>query len=1051
MDLAARKTASPELVRRTLEYLDQNIARELAAESENQQWKLLKLELLVALDRPHDLQGALEDWIKAGDADNRWRLALGYLLAEEGKLAEAIPRFESVAAADELGPSEWRTLADWYQAVNRREDYDRAKVEVYKTADEGQLAQLVYSQVPQWVYNQGQLPSQLDPEVVLAFRALLSKSANPQNYINYPLRDLYKASRDFRLLSCLADSISGHTAGQIHPYLQSAKGVVDEIREEAAVDELTERIASLQGKAKTDVDRRAYDLLEAMTERRAAELRNQPSPHVDKAVAALRRALKRQWSPGEERLMADFLAALGRIPQEKLAAEQLRQLEAFYNDAKLDTQQRLDMACIYARALWSYDRRQAVLDLLQSEVDRYATVGNGKPLCEQQIFLDFISYLDQAGQFTEAVKRLENERQQAQGQDRRKKLEARIIEVHIDALGRPGQIGDLKGAELYRAVQARILAQLPSGDSPYDARLITLLSSLYGTAKGQNVAGAAADLKTFAFQTLPPLLKRQVAQYEGLENNLAEQLHCVCGPADSIAFFVERYGQRPPWLKLKQNFWNAHGWQLTTWRHDAGNLDAPLSDRLLKVVLVFLRDRLEGRGVNSTGIWDRGNHYYWADREGDFLRCAEEIYAQNKHNGGIFCNVADYLWGLGHMDRAIEILQVAEQEHLLDEGGQAKLVNYLHAAGRFGESIRLLQALVEAHPDNLEYRRLLMYAYFRTNRKDELLGLLKQTDDYFHQKDRWGEGPLAMLAGSCLQNELFEQSVMYYKELIPLHERTAPNRGIGDGTLSGYYGGQAQALAGLKRMPEAVEAACGAIISWGNNVGNRAHALEALRNILRSCESGKLDALVAELDAQTAKTGNDNAFVRKALGQVYSERAQDDKALVQLRLALDLQRNDVEIYDALVACCDKQNDKQGAIRELFAKMQFARRDLNIYKDLGRRFAELKDDHQAERAYTSIVEVLVFESESHTMLAEVREGQNRWAEAIDQWRQVAKLRAPEPNGLLRLAAAQVHEKQWAAAEETVHQLRAKTWPPRFGNTEFQIQQLQQQIIQGKQAR
>ena len=83
------------------------------------------------------------------------------------------------------------------------------------------------------------------------------------------------------------------------------------------------------------------------------------------------------------------------------------------------------------------------------------------------------------------------------------------------------------------------------------------------------IAAARADLKTFAFHTLPPLLKRQVAQYEGIENDLAERLRQVCGPADGIAFLVERYGQRPPWLKLKQNFWNAHGWQLTNWRREA--------------------------------------------------------------------------------------------------------------------------------------------------------------------------------------------------------------------------------------------------------------------------------------------------------------------------------------------------------------------------------------------------------------------------------------------------------------------------------------------------
>jgi hypothetical protein len=51
---------------------------------------------------------------------------------------------------------------------------------------------------------------------------------------------------------------------------------------------------------------------------------------------------------------------------------------------------------------------------------------------------------------------------------------------------------------------------------------------------------------------------------------------------------------------------------------------------------------------------------------------------------------------------------------------------------------------------------------------------------------------------------------------------------------------------------------------------------------------------------------------------------------------------------------------------------------------------------------------------------------------------------EPTGLLRLAAAQVHEKQWAAAAETVRQLSAKPWPSRFGNTDFQIQELERRI-------
>ena len=570
-------------------------------------------------------------------------------------------------------------------------------------------------------------------------------------------------------------------------------------------------------------------------------------------------------------------------------------MEAFYNMAQPDTQQRLDMACAWARALWSYNRRQQVLDLLDAEINRYAAAGHAKPLCEQQFFQDYVSYLDQAGQYTAAVKLLEEQRQLVEKVVNRRNLEARIIEVHIDAVRNRGQVGDLKGAELYRAVRARVLGQLPTGDSPFDARLITLLSSLYEAAHTVQIAAARADLKIFAFQTLPPLLKRQVAQYEGIENDLAERLHQVCGPADGIAFLVDRYEHRPQWLKLKQNFWNAHGWQLTNWRHEAGKLDAPLSDRLLKLVSDYLRDRLMGRGGNDPGDSGTGATIGSGPSGRAISSASPKRFTPRTSCKARSSAGWPIIWpgSWAAWTAPSKSSRLRRRSTCSTKVGSGNWSTSCTGANAFGESIGLLQGMVEANPGKLDYRGALMYAYFRTNRKDDLLALLKQSDEYFHHKDRWGEGPLAMLAGSCLRTELFEQSVGYYKELIPLHERTAANRGIGDGTLSGYYGGQAQALAGLKRMPEAVEAACGAIISWGNNVQNRTQALEALRNILRGCE--KLDALVAELDAQSSNTGHDNAFVRKALGQVYSERGQYGKALVQLHLALQLQPNDGEI------------------------------------------------------------------------------------------------------------------------------------------------------------
>ena len=71
--------------------------------------------LLVGMQRlPADeLREALTTWMNADDADSRWRLTLGYLLAEVGSVPEAIALFEGTEIADELGPQAYRVLADW--------------------------------------------------------------------------------------------------------------------------------------------------------------------------------------------------------------------------------------------------------------------------------------------------------------------------------------------------------------------------------------------------------------------------------------------------------------------------------------------------------------------------------------------------------------------------------------------------------------------------------------------------------------------------------------------------------------------------------------------------------------------------------------------------------------------------------------------------------------------------------------------------------------------------------------------------------------------------
>ncbi len=89
-----------------------------------------------------------------------------------------------------------------------------------------------------------------------------------------------------------------------------------------------------------------------------------------------------------------------------------------------------------------------------------------------------------------------------------------------------------------------------------------------------------------------------------------------------------------------------------------------------------------------------------------------------------------------------------------------------------------------------------------------------------------------------------------------------------------------------------------------------------------------------------------------------------------------------------------------------------------------------------------------EAEGHQLLAEIRQRQDRWADAIVHWEQVAKNRALEPTGLLGLMTAQLHEKQYEKAAESLGKLKAKPWPNNFPNAAGQIAELERQLNAAK---
>ena len=1034
-NLAARKGAQPKLIDRLMTYFDKGIEAESADGAAR--WKLAKSRLLVALDRTKDLEQTLKQWTRADDADSRWRIELGYLMAEQGRVPEAIEQFEAVKRADELSPSAYRSLAEWYLVQGQRDKHERAAAAVYETMPEQQISRLIEASLSPWQRG-ARRPTELDKDVLHMFSVLFDKSAAPQNYL-HQLQRFYQACRDFRLLAGLPDAVIGHSAEQVYPFLQGMQNVLGELRDEASADEIVKRIAEVRPRARNDVDQRALDLLEVLVERRAAELKNQPGPHTDRALAALQRAFKRSWAAGEPRLLADFLAGLGKIAPAALADEQIRQLKALHDLATRSSLDRLYIAHLYAQTVHLHKGSADAADILQAALEDFQAAHAGVlPAAADEALSTLISYLEGAGHFVRGEKILLAQLKHPQ----RRWLIERIDQLYHRALRDQGEVSLGKGQDLYRALHARIRKDLEDRDENQRYQLINLLCQVQRTADKLKLTGAAQDMKTFAFDFLPPVLKEITNHHESVVRLVANTLHDLAGPRDGIAYLLDEIEKEPRWLRYNnQDGWSRFSQLLGLWRTEAKDLGA-VEGRLLKLVLAELRRDLDLRRWNQRTMFYPGTqNYFWAEKKADFARAAEEVLALHKDSGAAVEYIAEYLfWGLGSHQRAIEIMLLAHDQKLLDENAQATLVTFLHNQSRYGESIALLEPLVERRPESLVFRVQLMHAYFHTERKVKLLALLKETDAFFHQKDRWGENVLSKLAFSTLENHLFKEAAAYFEELIPLHERTQPNRGIGNGTLAGYYDGLSSAYAGLKDTPRAVDAAAGAIVAWGNRSEDRARALKTLTKVLFN--AADVDAFVAQFDKQPPQ--EDSAVIRKGLGMAFGEKKQFAKAIAQLQLATALQPSDAETHELLVKAYDALGDKAGAIQQLLRAVQVSRRNLLLYQDLGRRLAAAGQTQEAERAYTSIVEMQPMEAESHALLAEIRQQQKRWADAISLWQQVVRLNALEPTGLLKLAAAQIHEKKWDEAEESLRKLKSQTWPDRFGNVRQQIQKLERKL-------
>ena len=1042
--LAARPRADAALVNRVQKYIDAGVA----AEGDGTHWKGWKVRLLIALDKPKELETALKQWMQ-NDPEQTWQTMQGYLLAEQGKLEDAVRMFETAREGELLSPREHQALAAWYLVLNKKSESRQSQLEAMAVAEEYSLNNALH----QRLYRLQNPPSdavptstQVSDQDLLMFGVLLEKSQSPASYTSL-LQNWYQSTRDFRLLRGLADAIVGHTAGRVYPLMENISSVLSEMREEATADQLVAHIATLRSKARTEVNQRALDLLETLVERRAAEVQNQGGVHAAKALAAMQRAYRREWSEGERRLMAELLASLGFISQPTLAQEQLRELDELHKAEPVGSVDHLGVTVAFARALGHYDRRQEGIDLLVTSLKAYAANNGGLLSGTARFAIEaLIGHYEARQHFADGERYLLELQKQPLVPDQKSWAMQRLFALYQRAVDHGGTVSLGTGEGLYKAVLAKMEQELDTPDHGHRATVVRQLCDLYRIAHGKNLPGVAADLDRFSKTLLPGVLLRQTNEYSTLVSTVSETIQAISGAVAAMEFVVTRIEQEPRWFEWShQAGWQQNAYRLAYWGSEEAKWTLPteLSQRLLKIVIREMKKDLESRSYNNPYIYRRNYGHYWENKSADFAAAAEEVYSRKKNSAAHVVYLAEYFFhGIRQEDRAIEILFIADSQKILDSEGQSRLVNYLHEKSRYGESIALLQRLIAASPDSMEHRVRLLQALFQTNRKAELLELLGQADAHFHLENRWSESAMAELGAVCLHTELYEQSVEYFKQAISQRERTAANRGIGDGTLSSYHGQQASAYAGLQRTPEAVDAAMGAVVSWGRDQRNQRSAIDALRHVIE--QSPDLSVYIVYLDQQVATTKADRPLVRKTLGRVLQERGKLAEAVLQYKLATELEPNDIESQKELIACYESLMQPQLAASQTLAAIRLLPRELNLYRSLGEKFKNLEQPANAERAWTSMIEMQANESESHQALAQLRQEQNRWSEAIDQWQRVAVLRELEPTGLLGLAAAQIHERRLDGAKETLKKLRSTSWPARFNTVEADIQRLEQQL-------
>ncbi len=1031
--LATRPKADPALGDGILTFLKEAVAQD----SKKADIKINLYRLLVALDRPGEIEKTLRVWAEEAGTigGNRWRVPYAYVLAEQGKLAGAIEVFESVEKVDELGPAEYRALSDWHMALDAQAQHTTALERAYEVMNDWQIHQSLRRELGRYTRTGESIPEELDQTVFMRFRAALRKTGRPRDHLRL-LKEYYEATKDFRLLEAIPDAVIGQTAAKIYDFLGHLRAGLSLIGDEATINRMARCLAERRTAVKTDVDRRALNLLEYLIERRACDQTHGAGQHLTAAHAAIQKAFKGAWAPGEPVLMARFLEAAVTVV-EPLRSEQLRQLRLLHTGAEAGSQECFDIARARAATLWKSEAQEESLEVLGGALNVYRKAHDGRlPEQANEVLSEYVDRLGRLGRFMAAEAVWRAELAGDYNRQRRLYYTSRLFEHYARALGAGAPLSIGEGEELYTAARDEIISALARRTNESHAHdLVGRLCAIYAAGYARKFSSVKTDLRAFGFQTLPETLRMyQYRKGQDMVRTVADRFRTILGSREALSFLVTRAETEPGWIRRQSvDFWNRFGDHVSHWRTETKRL-GDLEPRLLAVVLKELKQALLRRSYRHNWIYYRHSgkraNWFWKEKEGDFLQTARAVIQEKRGSEAGIRYVASYLYhGIGRSSEAIEELSRLYRQGSLGRDGRRELVGYLHGTKRYAESIPILAGpggLVDQWPHQADNWTNLMVAYHKTNETEKLRATLKDAEQYFRKEDRWKESAIAQLANACLTTHLHKEAIPYFDEAIALR-RKAVDAGQGDRRLSRYYSRLAETHAGLGNTRAAVDAAAGAIVSWGRDEKNRKGAVASLHDVLKKAHD--LEAYAAWFDKDCTKTRKEKPIIRKALGQVLIQRERYADAVPHLEACAQIGSFDAAVYRLLIEAYEKSGNAEKASASLLTLARRSGHTLELYKELGERWATTDTD-RAERAYTTLVEQSAHESEGHALLAGVRESQRRFLEAAGQWRHVTRIRSQEPTGYLNRARCLIKARRNDEAREILEQILGQQWPERF---------------------